>query len=55
MDYAINHRNSEYMYHITWSCFFGSFAGNIFKHILIENVYVSLNLNEVDSPWSIEQ
>ena len=38
MDYAINHRNSEY--HITWSCFNGSFAGNIFKHILIENVYV---------------
>ena len=28
-------------YHITWCCFDGSFAGNIFKHILIENVYMS--------------
>ena len=28
-------------YHITWSCFNRNFAGNIFKHSLIENVYMS--------------
>ena len=34
------------------------FAGNISKHILIENVYMSKymwNLTEVYSPWFIEQ
>ena len=28
-------------YHTTWSCFNGRFTGSIFKHILIENVYMS--------------
>ena len=41
-------------YHITWSCFDGSFAGNIFKHIFNwKYLYVSLNLTEMYSPWSI--